>query len=163
MSLRSSPRKRGPSTWPWIPAGVHPRESGGGNERVLLRLLRPVSAAPLLPRDQPQPEAARREANRRHHRAIGKARNDHAAAFAQTAISLARNLFGGAHEQPRQDAAHACARLQLLVVDEPIEVRSRAVGGIGRQGRSAYGLPGPASTSSQNAFAPRALRCVRPN
>src|SRR5262249_22424061 len=30
---RSSPRKRGPRVRPWIPAGVHPRESGGGNER----------------------------------------------------------------------------------------------------------------------------------
>jgi len=36
MTLRSSPRKRGPratNCGPWIPAGVHPRESGGGNER----------------------------------------------------------------------------------------------------------------------------------
>src|SRR5262249_49132899 len=30
--VRSSPRKRGPSS-SWIPAGVYPRESGGGNER----------------------------------------------------------------------------------------------------------------------------------
>src|SRR5262245_18451546 len=105
MSLRSSPRKRGPSTWPWIPACV-------GMNGVLLRLLRPVSVAHLLPRDQLQPEAARREAKRRHHRAIGKARNDHAAALAETAISFARNLLGGAHEQPRQDAGHARACLQ---------------------------------------------------
>src|SRR6516225_5769807 len=36
MTLRSSPRKRGPRATdcgPWIPAGIHPRESGGGNER----------------------------------------------------------------------------------------------------------------------------------
>src|SRR6516165_6033337 len=37
-NIRSSPRKRGPrlriaGRRLWIPAGVHPRESGGGNER----------------------------------------------------------------------------------------------------------------------------------
>src|SRR5262249_45280119 len=79
---------------------------------VLLRLLRPVSAAHLLPRDQLEPEAARREANRGRHLAIGKALDDPAAALAETAISLARNLFGGAHEQPRQETRHARARLE---------------------------------------------------
>jgi hypothetical protein len=105
MSLRSSPRKRGPSAWPWIPACA-------GMNGVLLRLLRPGSAASSLPREQLEPEAARREADRRRHCAIGKARNDHAAALAETAITFARNLLGGAHEQPRQDARHARARLQ---------------------------------------------------
>ena len=33
-SRRGDPRCGDPA-WPWIPAGVHPRESGGGNERSL--------------------------------------------------------------------------------------------------------------------------------
>src|ERR1700745_1692451 len=40
VKIRSPPRKRGPSP-PWIPAGVHPRESGGGNERSSMQSLSP--------------------------------------------------------------------------------------------------------------------------
>src|SRR5262249_46086500 len=34
-TLASRGPRCGDPAWPWIPAGVHPRESGGGNERRL--------------------------------------------------------------------------------------------------------------------------------
>src|SRR5262249_54085152 len=74
--VRSSPRKRRPSS-SWIPAGVYPRESGGGNERA-----------------STQPVASRKQ----DHRAMG----DHGDAFRppRSPLSLLHPNASRAIERP---------------------------------------------------------------
>src|SRR5262245_757745 len=104
---------------PLIPAQAGIQNLGPrfrGDERILhgFHATGMLAAAFLLARDQLEQQAARRKAGQRRRHAVGKARNDHAAARFQAAIAVSRYLLGGAREQPRKSVrGHARARLKL--------------------------------------------------
>src|SRR6516164_11140316 len=60
-----------------------------------------LAAAALLAIDEIEQQSARRKADQRRHHAVGKARNDHAAALFEAAIAVSRHLLGGARENAR--------------------------------------------------------------
>src|SRR5262249_54959323 len=73
-----------------------------------------LAAASLLANDEIQQQSARRKAGQRRHHAVGKARNDHAAALLQAAIAVSRHLLGGARENTRKSVGgEARTRLKL--------------------------------------------------
>src|SRR5262249_36563733 len=94
-----------PSTWIFKTRGAHPPCS-----RARPRL----AAAFLLARDEVEQQCVRRKAGQRRRHAVGKTRNDHAAALLEGAIAVSRHLFGGARQNPRKGlGGHARARLKF--------------------------------------------------
>src|SRR5262249_13241264 len=88
----------------WRAPAMQPRIAGG----------RKLPAASLLASDELEHESTRGKTDHRRHRAIGDARNDHAAALHQAAIAVSRHLLGGAREKSRKGVvAHAGAGLKL--------------------------------------------------
>src|SRR5215467_5544860 len=87
----------------WVPAFAG--TNGCGNRDGL-------AAAFLLARDEVEQQSVRRKAGQRRRHAVGKTRNDHAAALFEAAVAVSRHLLGRALENARKSVGgEARARL----------------------------------------------------